>query len=410
MTKYGRSPWPERVARSRVPSYPRQRTPLVTDVAIIGGGLTGCATAYALAAAGIKVVLVEASAIGHGSTASSSGWISDDPGVTYLALDDALGRRAARHVFQSWRRAALDFGALVRRLEIKADFEERGSLVLAQGPEQAARLKREQKGRKDAGIETSVVNARSIASDAAVTGTAAFRSHEGATLDPYRTALALASAAEARGAHLFEKTPAKKVKFGRKGVEVTTAGGTIKAGRVVVATGRPTPLFHALVRHFWFNTTYLALTEPIAAKVRRQLGPQTMVLRDMQEPSHVIRWVDQDRLLVAGADSESPSERLREKTLVQRTGQLMYELSVLYPDISGIAPAYGWDCAYARTADGLPFIGPHRNYPFHLFAFGDSSHSVTGAYLASRILLRQVLDEADAADEAFGFNRYGHVR
>ena len=53
--------------------------------------------------------------------------------------------------------------------------------------------------------------------------------------------------------------------------------------------------------------------------------------------------------------------------------------------------------------DGLPFIGPHRNYPRHLFAFGDASRSVTGAYLASRILLRQCLEEHDPADDVFGF-------
>ena len=410
MTKYGRSPWPDRVARSRVPSFPRQRAPLTTDVAIIGGGLTGCATAYAMAAAGIKVVVVEGGAIGQGSTAAASGWISDDPGVSFVAIDDALGRRAARHVWQAWRRAALDFGALVRRLDIKADFEERGTLILAQGAEQAALLKREQKARKEAGLDATLLNARSIASEAAVTGVAALRSREGATLDPYRATIALAKAAEARGAQLFERTAAKKVKFGRKGVEVPTAGGAIKAGRVVVATGRPTPLFRALIRHFWFNSTFLALTDPIPAKIRRQLGPKTTVVRDVAQPPHVIRWVDDDRLLVSGADAESPPARLRDKVLVQRTGQLMYELSVLYPDISGISPAYGWDALYARTADGLPFIGPHRNYPFHLFAFGDSSRSVTGAYLASRILLRHVLDEVDAADEAFGFNRYGHVR
>jgi glycine/D-amino acid oxidase-like deaminating enzyme len=82
---------------------------------------------------------------------------------------------------------------------------------------------------------------------------------------------------------------------------------------------------------------------------------------------------------------------------------LMYELSTLYPDISGITPEYGWDAAYARTGDGLPYIGPHRNYPHHLFAFGDSSHSATGAYLASRILLRHHLGELDDSDQVFGF-------
>ena len=83
----------------------------------------------------------------------------------------------------------------------------------------------------------------------------------------------------------------------------------------------------------------------------------------------------------------------------------MYELSTLYPEISGIAPEYGWDAPYARTADGLPYVGPHRNFPHHLFAFADSSHSLTGSYLASRILLRHFLDEIDPADEGFGFAR-----
>jgi glycine/D-amino acid oxidase-like deaminating enzyme len=100
-------------------------------------------------------------------------------------------------------------------------------------------------------------------------------------------------------------------------------------------------------------------------------------------------------------------DRQRAKVVVQRTGQLMYELSTLYPAVSGVPPAYGWDAAYARTSDGLPYIGPHRNFPRHLFAFGDASPSVTGAYLASRILLRHVLGEADAADKFFEFTRHG---
>jgi glycine/D-amino acid oxidase-like deaminating enzyme len=115
--------------------------------------------------------------------------------------------------------------------------------------------------------------------------------------------------------------------------------------------------------------------------------------------------VNDERLLISGADAGSGPAALRDKLLVQRTGQLMYELSTMYPEISGIQPAYGWDAAYARTGDGLPYIGPHRNFPHHLFAFGDASHSMTGAYLASRNLLRQYLDEADAADAAFGFLR-----
>jgi glycine/D-amino acid oxidase-like deaminating enzyme len=196
-----------------------------------------------------------------------------------------------------------------------------------------------------------------------------------------------------------------RITFSRKTADVHTAGGTIRAQRVVVATAIPAGVFRSLARHFWFRTAYLALTQPVPAKIRHQLGKRTTVVRDSAEPPHIVRWLDDERLLVVGADTESPPERLKEKVIVQRTGQLMYELSVLYPDISGLQPAYGWGVGYARTAEGLPYIGPHRNFPHQLFAFGDSSHSLTGAYLASRILLRHHLDEVEPSDQAFEFTR-----
>ena len=217
--------------------------------------------------------------------------------------------------------------------------------------------------------------------------------------------MGLAAAARARGVAFFERSAVKKIKFGRRGVDVHTAGGTIRAEQVVVATGTPTDLFASLQRHFWFRTTYLALTERVPAKIRQQLGGRSTVVRDSDDPPHLVRWVNDEQLLVMGADRESPPERLRQKTTVQRTGQLMYELSTMYADISGILPAHGWDAPYARTSDGLPYLGLHRNFPHHLFAFGDSSQSVTGAHLASRMLVRHYLDDLEPADELFAFTR-----
>lgn len=403
VTRYGRSLWIDEFPKSRQPAYAKQRGALQADVAIVGGGLTGCTTAYACAAAGLKVALVEADRVGQGNGGRSTGWLSADPGVSFVAIEKAMGRRAARHAWQAWRRAALDMAALVRRLKLKCDLADRETMVVASTADGVNWLKREQKTRRDAGLDASLVRSSSGQQ-------AALRSRDGAVLDPYRAALGLAAAAVTRGAVVFERTPVSRVTFGRKSAEVFVEGGSIRAGRVVIATGSPTPLFRALRRHFWFDSRYVAVTERIPARIRRTLGSPNMVVRDVATPPHVVRWVGDGRLLVAGAASEQPPDRLREKTIVQRTGQLMYELSTIYPDISGIMPAYGWDASYSRTEDGLPFIGPHRNYPFHLFAFGDSSAGVTGAYLASRILLRNILDEPDRADDVFGFNRYGHVR
>lgn len=405
MTQYGRSPWTDRFPRSRVPSYPRLRGRHEIDVVVIGGGLTGCATAYAFAAAGIKVALIEAGQIGHGASALSTGWISDDPGASFAAAEQLLGRRAARHAWQSWRRAALDFTALLRRLDVKCQLAPRQTLVVATTPEQAAQLKRDQKIRKESGLDAPSLNAKGILAEAAIQAAAGIRTRDGATIDPYRAAVGLAAAAAERGAQIFERTAASRTKFGRRTADVVLDAGNIRTKRIIVATGRPTLLFKSLIRHFWLKSSFLVMTQPVPAKVRNQLGRREAVIRDLAQPPHVVRWVDGERLLISGADAAELQPRLRDKTLVQRTGQLMYELSTIYPEISGILPEYGWEAPYALTAEGVPYLGPHRNFPHHLFAWGDASRSVTGAYLASRVLLRHHLGETDSADEAFGFNR-----
>jgi glycine/D-amino acid oxidase-like deaminating enzyme len=405
MTKYGRSPWIDQFPKSRVPSYPRQRGPAATDVVIAGGGLTGCATAYAFAAAGVKVMLVEAGQIGRGNSGAAAGWIADDPGISFSDLEHLIGKRDAVRAWKAWHRAALDFAGLLRRLNLKCDLQARTAVTVAATPEQLTRLTRDQKARRAAGLDAPLLTARAIKGEVALDADAGLRGRDGATIDPYRACLGLAHAAAARGAVLFEHSPVKKITFTRRTAEVFTAGGSIRTNRVVIATGMPTPLFKSLARHFWFKRSYLALTAPVPAKIRQQLGRRETVVRDSADPPHVVRWVG-DRILLSGADGDAARQRDKiANTIVQRTGQLMYELSTLYPDISGIQPEYGWSADYTRTTEGLPCIGPHRNYPHHLFAFGDASHSVTGAYLASRILLRQHFEEMDPADGVFGFHR-----
>lgn len=404
-TRYGHSPWIDRFPKSRVPGYPKHRGPLAIDVVIVGGGLTGCATAYAFAAAGFKVAMFESDRVGRGASGASPGWIGEEPGGSFVDTERLVGLRGTRHAWQSWRRAALDFSSLLRRLKIRCELTPATALRVGVTPEQGVSIKREHKMRSGAGIEAALLTPRAVAEEAAIAANAGLRVRGNATIDPYRATLGLAAAAAARGAQIFERSPIRKVTFTRKHADVFTDGGIVRTTRVIVTTGVPTALYKALVRHVWLKNRYVVLTDVVPAKVRQLLGKREAIVRDSAAPPHVLRWVDGDRLLIAGADGDVLPERLREKTLVQRTGQLMYELSTIYPDISGVMPAYGWDAPYALTAEALPYIGPHRNFPHHLFAFGDSSHGVTGAYLASRLLLRHHLGETKALDDVFGFTR-----
>jgi glycine/D-amino acid oxidase-like deaminating enzyme len=195
------------------------------------------------------------------------------------------------------------------------------------------------------------------------------------------------------------------VRAGRKTVDVVTASGTVRADTVVVAGSTEIPELRPLGRHLDSRHGYGVVTESLPAVVRRELGSRTMALRDAAVPPKFVRWLKEDRVLVAGADQAPVTPRGQDQALVQRTGQLMYELSLLYPAISGARPEWAWMFRFDDTVDGLPFIGAHRNFPRHLFAYGLGRHGVAAAWLAARLLLRQVTSTPAKGDDAFGFAR-----
>jgi len=403
-TRYGISPWIDTFPRSRRPEHPRLRGEHTAEVAIIGGGLTGCATAYACALAGLRPILIEADRLGQGRTGRSAGLLLPEPGPDFRDLAKMHGLRTARRMFEGWRRASLDGAGLLRRLGIPCGLEASQSLTVAFGDEEKALL-RECQARKEAGLDAHWANRAAVSKAASLDAAAGLRLGGCFALDPYRACLGLASAAVKRGAILFEHTAVRKVRAGSRHVEIAVDGGMVRAGTVIVCTGTATAEYKPLRRHFKRREKYLVLTEPVPPAVRRQLGDRALTVGDVATPRHRIRWTHDNRLLVAGADQPETPVRKREGVLVQRTGQLMYELLRMYPAISGLQAVYGWESVYGETSDGVTYIGPHRNYPRHLFALGGGADSVTGAFLAARVLTRAASGKLDKDDEVFGWTR-----
>jgi glycine/D-amino acid oxidase-like deaminating enzyme len=394
------SPW---LDAGRIPSYPRFQGDRSADVVVIGAGLTGCAIAYASATAGFDTLLLEAARVGQGCTGRSSGLLSPEPGPAFREVVAEHGMRAARRIFEAWRRGALDGAAVLRRLKISCQLTPRESLLITRGEDERM-LRREVDARREPGLDVSWQTPRQVGARMKLDRASGFRIRDGATLNPYKACLGLAAAAARAGAECCELSPVTKVRFTRKFADVLTARGTIRTTRVVVATAAATMEFKALRRHFKYRETYLALTEPVPAGMRRQLGDPEVVLTGSQAPPYQIRWAPGDRLLLSGADQDETAVRVRPAVLVQRTGQLMYQLLTMYPAISGLQPEFGWDAQYGVPADGLMYIGAHRNFPSQQFAVGGSG-SLAGAFVASRILVRGWQGRGDKADEVFGWNR-----
>jgi glycine/D-amino acid oxidase-like deaminating enzyme len=401
-TRYGDSPWILTFPDSRRPNHPKLRGTHDCDVVVVGGGLTGVAAAYSCALAGLDTIVIEADRVGAGASGRSAGLLLPDPEPPFRDLVQAHGLRVARVMMATWRRASLEAAALLRRLSIQCALTPLDAVTISREDKY---LRREYDARTAAGFDARWLTATQTAGTAYPDASAAVRTGDAFALDPFRACLGLALAARKRKVRFAERTRVRTVTFGRDGVEVTTGEAVVRGATAIVTTGTATAEFKPLQRHFATRERYMALTEVLPAALRRQLLPSNITLRDTQTPPHVIRWTADHRLLVAGADQEQPAARHRSAVLVQRTGQLMYELLTMYPAISGVRPEFGWDVQYGETADGMMYIGAHRNYPHHLFALGGNSRSVTGSFLAGRILARAAAGAPAKGDEVFGWTR-----
>ena len=402
-THYGTSFWLDRFPSSRRPSYPRHRGELQTDVAIVGGGALGCATAYVLAAAGVSVALFEQGHLAHTQAGRATGILTHELEPFFYKLARQHGVRDARHIYQIARRGSLEYVSALKRLRIECGLQIRDGIHFSSSADGIQELQKEYSARRAAGIEAASLKGTPLLRRIGTNGFALV-THGNASVDPYRATLGFARAAAARGARIFEQSTVTRIRPRRRTVDLTTEGGTVTASKVVVATGYPIDDFKPLRRRFLRSDTYVVLTPELPAAIRREMTSPELILRDAAAPDHWMHWIG-NRVLFAGADQASVPDRARERTLIQRTGQLMYELSVMRPAISGLMPEYSWDIPASRTIDGVPYYGPHRNYPHHYFAFSGGTGGLGLSFAAARIILRHYQGAPDKGDEPFSFTR-----
>lgn len=402
--RYGISPWLDAVPAKKRPEFPAFRGVITHPVVIAGGGMAGAMTAYACAAAGLKPILLEADRIGLGGTGVAAGHMSGESSESFREVEARHGRRAARALFASLESAPRELAATVKRLGLRARIDVGGGARIVPPYQSDKVLRKEIAAREASDLIAAYLKPAAVAKLANVDSAGGMRMPDGGYADPFALTLGFLNAAIKRGARVFEHSRVKKITFTRKTATAFLDGGEITTTNLAICIGEPTSLFKPLKRHLRHEHRYAVLTEPLSAAVRKEIGRQTAMLRDTETPSHHLWFTEDHRALFAGGDQKRQPDRLRDKTLVQRANELMYELTKLYPAISGTQPAYGWDVPTTHAVDGALYAGSHRNFPFHHFAFG-TLHDPARAYLASRIILRSILGKPEKDDTHFSFAR-----
>jgi glycine/D-amino acid oxidase-like deaminating enzyme len=328
-----------------------------------------------------------------------------EPDRDFRDLARRFGRAVARDVWRSLGRATRDLTETMRALRLSAGLCECASVYFTRDPDKVKELRKEFHARKAAGLPGRWLSAAPLYRMTGIRAQAAIVTLGNAQVNPLRACHGFLAAAARRGAHIFERSQARTVKTSDAGVEVRTAGGTITASRIVVATGYATPEFRGLVGRFRMKDTYV-----IATKRLRPPRKHRVMAWDTDRPYHYLRWTDDGRLLFGGEDTAHRTAKGSRQRIAKARGRLAAYLAQVYPALADEKPDYAWEGLFAETPDGLPYIGEHSRYPRHLFALGYGGNGMTASFLAARALvdLYQQRDKGRKARQIgnlFAFNR-----
>ena len=374
------------------------------DVAIVGGGITGCAIAYRLASSGARVVLIEAARIGRGSTAASTALLMQEPDADFGDLAGRYGANGARQIWEASRGAVQSLIRTLKGLRGAPQIDSRPSIYFTRRDADVPALKKELAVRHRAGIRGEWLTPEKLRRAAGLAAAGGILTRGNAQVDPYAACMAFARAAHRAGARLHEHTRAHTIRQRDGGVEVDAGPGRISAPWVVIATGYATPEFRPLAGRFRLSDTYVVATRPLGRAARAAIGLRDVMLWDTERPYHYARWTHDHRLLFGGHD-QPHKRKATPATIDRRISALLDERHELFPGGRQIDCEYAWEGLFATTPDGLPYIGTHRHYPRHLFALGYGGNGMTFGFLAAQIIARMVQGKALPADSLFRFGR-----
>ena len=207
------------------------------DVAIVGGGLTGLSTALALERAGVDVVVLEREFCGFGASGRNAGHLTPTIGKDLPTLLMMYGEERTAAIVRFADDCVHRTEQLIATHGIDCDYAPTGNVMAVVHPKQVKRLRRAAEVAAKVGaavqfLDPEEMRARGLP-PAFLCGAL---EGAGGTLDPGKLVLGLRRAALAAGIRIHEGTRVTEVVRDTKPVTVRTAGGTLRAERVVMAT------------------------------------------------------------------------------------------------------------------------------------------------------------------------------
>jgi len=344
------------------------------DVAVVGGGVTGCSCALALADAGLKVKLFETREIAGGASGRNGGFALRGGAAAYPVLAESIGDEATAEL---WRWTERELDALARIADDA--FRPTGSLRLAADDEERDELREEYEALLEAGF--SAEWRENLDEPLSRYPAALFHPPDG-VLQPARLVRRIAERAAAAGVEIHEHTH-------------VGSPGEVDAETVVVATdGYPSGLLGELEGLIVPTRGQVIATEPI----------EEMLFEIPHYGRHGFDYWHQrpDGRIVAGGfrdvslDTEFTAEEVTTPVVQEALERFVHE-HVGRP----LRVDYRWAGIFGMVFDFLPVVGRVPDQDAVWIAGGYSGHGNVLGFACGRLVARAILGEVDPKLEIF---------
>ena len=192
------------------------------DVLIVGGGITGIATALQLQKSGLQCIVAEAHNLCFGTTGGTTAHLNTFLDTDYGTIESKFNEEAARLIARATNQALDLYHANMEEYNIDCGYEQKDGYLYSQDEKQTEELNKIYEASKRAGVDVAYTDRIPVP----IEFEKAIVYHEQANIHPSRYVYALAKVFEENGGVILQDCMVKDFK-GDKVLEVETSQGKI---------------------------------------------------------------------------------------------------------------------------------------------------------------------------------------
>ena len=350
---------------------------VTADVAIVGGGIGGLATAWHLADRGIHATVIEARAVGSGASGRSGGFLIAGAAPMYNDARALFGDDLARRIYAATLDAQRQVYDVAEEVGAAGSFRRVGLLRLAVDAEEADHVRDHHRALAEHGFPGRIVEESELPAPLARPGRAGLLTDHDASVHPVAWLRSLAAGLERRGASIFEGTTVT-ADLGER-VAAASSGRVRYGALVIAADGGLGALVPELAGRVWPRRLHMVATAPLeTAHVARPVYARYGHEYHQQLPD--------GRIVLGGFSDLDGPDSYTDRDVASAT--VHARLARYLVDELGVAASvtHRWTGIVGYTADRRPLAGA---VPGHDRAFVMGGYCGTGnltAWVAGRIV------------------------